>query len=791
MAIATLGIKVENGQIKEAVSSLDKLTTTSDKTERANARLSRRMGLMQIEAHRMNAAIDEAARQKTLYARATNAAATALRAFGLVAAAGVALAIRKTINETMEAQRTMALMENAVKATGGAAGRTVDQLDDMATALQKVSTYGDEAIKGAMTRLLSYTSIQGQTFDRATRAVLDFATAYRVDLVQAAETVGKALEYPDKATAALSRQGFRFTEAQQAQIKAMLEAGQVAEAQAIILGSLEEATLGAARAARDTLGGALAGLRNAWGDLFEVSVRSSQGTVDAINKITSALERSDISMDSILTSWMVLWEQITAAVRKFHNVMSIDLSKNIRQQWQEMKRLNDEIDRARDAAITRMIQPGRRGGPGVVAAGHDRQVVEDAKRTAKAAADEATRQSEEAQRLLDALMKRRMEEAIAAGRRMINDLTATLADRVRDGILGGMQKSLGPLGGMATSVIGAYVRQFMVLRAGQDIRSAMSLDDIADASKSLGPSRLHRVGGAALAGYGLGRASGSGMGGTLMGGMAGYALAGPLGAAAGAISGLISGLNGSAEAAKRFRMELQAYQRTMEQMEAAVRGDTMAEAVSRIKADADAQREAVRSLYYNSRAFSNPGAYGREMERINALEAERLRVLKAQAAEIARHAIEDLRVRDLASQGRTKEAEALRLQLQQQREYEEAMKAGRNEEYLDLLRRVHAQEALRRSSDALNRSMLNLPPLFKLAAMVFGNMDPLNRPAPNGSPQMPQRPERVPAGFVSDQTPVVLSIDGNVLMRSTVRQLQRKAANQFGDSTRWAEVTVQ
>jgi len=70
---------------------------------------------------------------------------------------------------------------------------------------------------------------------------------------------------------ALARSGIQFTEAQKEMVKGMVEANDTIGAQTIILAELERQFGGSAEAARNTLGGALASLRNAFGDLFEIA----------------------------------------------------------------------------------------------------------------------------------------------------------------------------------------------------------------------------------------------------------------------------------------------------------------------------------------------------------------------------------------------------------------------------------------------------------------------------------------------------------------------------------------
>lgn len=98
--IATLGIKVENGQVVQAARSMDKLTVASAKTERATQRLSRRMSLMQIEADRMNRSMGN-------MARAQAAASSAMSRFGGIVGALAVVGLTKQYVELSDAYKNM------------------------------------------------------------------------------------------------------------------------------------------------------------------------------------------------------------------------------------------------------------------------------------------------------------------------------------------------------------------------------------------------------------------------------------------------------------------------------------------------------------------------------------------------------------------------------------------------------------------------------------------------------------------------------------------------------------
>lgn len=207
----------------------------------------------------------------------------------LAAGIGAAAAINKLVVETSAAQFAQAQLAAALRSTGNVSGQTVQRLNEHAAALQRVTVFGDDAVIGAQNLLLTFTQIQGDTFPKATEAVLDVAQAMGTDLKSAAIQVGKALNDPILGVTALARSGIQFTEAQKEQIKVLVQSGKQVEAQRIILKELETQFGGSAAAARNTLGGAIASLNNAFGDLFEISQESSAGAIRAINLLTDRL----------------------------------------------------------------------------------------------------------------------------------------------------------------------------------------------------------------------------------------------------------------------------------------------------------------------------------------------------------------------------------------------------------------------------------------------------------------------------------------------------------------------
>lgn len=185
-------------------------------------------------------------------------------------AAGASLVrdgIASFVGSGSDNEQALQQLEAALASTGNAAGLTSGQLLKMADSIRSASMLTTEQILSAETRLLSYTDIAAKEFPEALQITIDQAQRLGISVEQSAETVGKALQSPSEAMAALGRQGFKL-EAGQKELMQQLEAtGKKAEAQRIILDMMSEAYGGAAAAARlNTFKGLLKGIGDQLGD---------------------------------------------------------------------------------------------------------------------------------------------------------------------------------------------------------------------------------------------------------------------------------------------------------------------------------------------------------------------------------------------------------------------------------------------------------------------------------------------------------------------------------------------
>ena len=178
---------------------------------------------------------------------------------GGLSALGTGLGL--AVHEAMDAEVNLAKLNAVIKSTGGVAGMSADEASDLADSLSKVTRFSDDTILSAETMLLTFTNIGENVFPQATEAVLNMGEMFG-GTESAAIQLGKALNDPIEGVTALRRVGVALTQQQEDQIKAMVEAGNVAGAQKIILGELEKEFGGVARAAGQTASGQLTIFKN-------------------------------------------------------------------------------------------------------------------------------------------------------------------------------------------------------------------------------------------------------------------------------------------------------------------------------------------------------------------------------------------------------------------------------------------------------------------------------------------------------------------------------------------------
>lgn len=177
----------------------------------------------------------------------------AIKQAGTIAFAAISAVVVKSIMDYKEQEEATNKLTQAMINNGIYSKALSSAYADQASALQKVSIFGDEQITNAQAILQGYLG-QTQVSKELTRATLDLATAKKMDLASAAEMVGKSI---GTSTNALARNGIEVTSnaSQQQKLEEVLKA-------------LEGRYNGQAEAATKGLG-SLVLLKNVVSDLFE------------------------------------------------------------------------------------------------------------------------------------------------------------------------------------------------------------------------------------------------------------------------------------------------------------------------------------------------------------------------------------------------------------------------------------------------------------------------------------------------------------------------------------------
>lgn len=186
---------------------------------------------------------------------------------------GVWRTFNATFNRSFMAYERQINAEQRLESVLRASGREVEQnsgrLREMASAMQQVTTFGDEQILEAQAILLTFQNIGIETLPRVTMAAMDMASVLGGDVVSSARQLAMALEDPESGMDRMRRSGVTFTTELEEQIKKLAASGRQMEAQALILDELENRFKGTAKAIADTPAGRFRQLQNELGDLRE------------------------------------------------------------------------------------------------------------------------------------------------------------------------------------------------------------------------------------------------------------------------------------------------------------------------------------------------------------------------------------------------------------------------------------------------------------------------------------------------------------------------------------------
>ncbi len=208
---------------------------------------------------------------------------------GLAASAsfvGLAFAIRNSLQVFQEYELQMMKVEALVKSTGGTAGFTSNQLNEMAVGLATATMASANEMRNAQGILLTFKAISGDVFESALGLTVDIGAAMGQTASSGAKQLGKALEDPARNMTGLTRAGISFTKQEKERITVLQRSGDLQGAQAIIIKTLQDQLGGAGT------GGGLAGAADLVADNFErlnIAIAEEFGFAGLATKATLGL----------------------------------------------------------------------------------------------------------------------------------------------------------------------------------------------------------------------------------------------------------------------------------------------------------------------------------------------------------------------------------------------------------------------------------------------------------------------------------------------------------------------
>lgn len=241
-------------------------------------------------------------------------------------------------------------VQQLLETTGYAAGLSAQELQRNAEKVALGTLASVEGIQEAQGALLTFKSVQGDTFLEAIGLAQDMASVMGGTAKSNALQLGKALQDPMKGITALTRSGVSFTEGQQDMIRAMVEVGDKAGAQKIILRELAGQLNKTATAQAQGFAGSVDTLSQRWDEL-QVKLADTGPAEKAtqwINELANAFhllaEEIEPSVDGLETKLATL----QARLNKGFNGRSGASQKSA--VLAEIEAINDQLEIARARA---------------------------------------------------------------------------------------------------------------------------------------------------------------------------------------------------------------------------------------------------------------------------------------------------------------------------------------------------------------------------------------------------------------------------------------------------------
>ena len=181
----------------------------------------------------------------------------------------VVTALTTVAKQAMEAEQAVNRLDAVIRATGNSSGYTSKQLHALADGMAEATQFDDEDIRDATANLLKFGNMHGQVLTRALKLSADYAAFTGTNMAAASDVLGKSISSPAQGVERLQRSiGYLSPEIVEA-IKQMQQMGDLAGAQATLMGILERKIGGVADAMNTGYTKAFSDAKKQTGEFFE------------------------------------------------------------------------------------------------------------------------------------------------------------------------------------------------------------------------------------------------------------------------------------------------------------------------------------------------------------------------------------------------------------------------------------------------------------------------------------------------------------------------------------------
>ena len=282
---------------------------------------------------------NEATKAKTKLASLKGAASALTGVLSGVAGVAVIGFFRGAANAAAGFEAETLLLERGLKNVGASSGE-LDRLQQSADRLGKQTLFNEQDLRQGFGLLTSFGNIGVDSYDAVAMAAANVAQVSGTDVSSAFMQLAKALNDPVTNLSALSRSGIQFTEQQKTTIKGLVETGQAAKAQAMILKELEAqyggtavAAAGGAAGVRDTFGEAMFDLQKAVGGLVNKALppflNALTGLINLFVSLPGPIQAIIVGFVALLGAVAVIAPVIAVLITSFKAIAAAKLGATI------------------------------------------------------------------------------------------------------------------------------------------------------------------------------------------------------------------------------------------------------------------------------------------------------------------------------------------------------------------------------------------------------------------------------------------------------------------------------